>query len=492
MEYEAVIGLEVHVQLKTRTKMFTRAPYRYGAPPNTLTDPVVLALPGVLPVLNKEAIRQVVRMGRLFGCAIARRCKWDRKNYFYPDLPKNYQLSQYDRPLCERGEVEIELPGPARNIMGEHKVVRLTRIHLEEDPAKLTHGTGETQIDYNRCGVPLAEIVSEPDLRSSEECVAFLNALRMNLANAGISDCDMEKGQLRCDANVSIRPAGSEELNTRTEMKNLNSVSAVKAAVEFEVRRQRRVVSGGGLVVQETRRYDMEEGTSTVLRTKEEAHDYRYFPDPDLMPVELDETFLVAAAGGLPETVFARQRRFFEEYGLPYSVTSVLCPQRELADYFEEAAALHDNPKAIANLVANDLLRELGAAGAEGAGALPIGECPVKPVDLAGLVKITDAGTISKQAAREVLSGMFRTGKSPAVIVEEKGLAQTSDTGELEGHCREAIANNPKAVEQFLGGKEKALNAVKGQVMKATRGQANPQVVDALIRKLIGGEDAGS
>ncbi|MGF1448811.1 MAG: Asp-tRNA(Asn)/Glu-tRNA(Gln) amidotransferase subunit GatB [Opitutales bacterium] len=485
MQYEAVIGLEVHVQVKTRSKMFTRAPYAFGQAPNTLTNPVVMGLPGALPVLNEEAIRQVARMGLLYGCQIAERCKWDRKNYFYPDSPKNYQISQYDQPLCIGGEVEIELPGASRNVMGTHRMVKLTRIHLEEDVGKLTHFPNDSLVDYNRAGAALAEMVTEPDLHNSDEVVAFLNALRVDLFNAGISDCDMEKGQLRCDANISVRPAGSDVLNTRTEMKNLNSVSAVKASVDYEIKRQIRVCEEGGKVTQETRRWNPETGHTSSLRGKEEAHDYRYFPDPDLMPVQLPRQTVDALRAVLPERLFDCQRRFFEQYALPYTVTSVLCPNRELVHFFEAAVRAHDSPQAIANWMTNDLLRELSASAAEGEGMLPLERCPIRPEQLAGLVALIDAGALSKQIAKEVFVEMFQTGQDAAAIVEAKGLKQTSDAGELEQHCREAIEANAKAADEFRAGKEKAINALKGKVMKATRGQANPEVVDATLRRLL-------
>lgn len=487
MEYEAVIGLEVHVQLKTRSKMFTRVAYRYGEEPNTLTDPVVLGLPGTLPVLNRAAIEQTLRFGLLYGCRIPEVAKWDRKNYFYPDNPKNYQISQYDQPLCVGGEVEIELPGPARNIMGEHKVIRLTRAHLEEDVGKLTHGEGDSLVDFNRAGVPLLEIVSEPDLRSPEECVAFLNALRQTLTNAGISDCDMEKGQLRCDANVSVRPVGSTVLNTRTEMKNLNSVTQVRNAVEYEIRRQIEVTRAGGTIRQETRRWNVETGVTTTLRSKEQAHDYRYFPDPDLMPVRISREMLEGLRVGLPELPLEMQRRFFRQYDLPYTLTSVLCPDAKLARYFEAAAAAYPaRPQAIANWVANDLLRELAGAGGVGEGAWPLERSPVRPEQIAALVKLVDGGAISSQTAKEVFIEMFRSGQDPEAIVDAKGWRQSSDTRQIEAFCAEAIAANPKAVEQFRGGKEGAINPLKGFVMKLSQGKANPAVVDAALRKLLG------
>ncbi len=485
MEFEAVIGLEVHVQLKTQSKMFTRAPYRYGEPPNTLVDPVVMGLPGVLPVMNEEAIRKSIKVGLMFGCKIANICKWDRKNYFYPDNPKNYQISQYDQPICLDGAVEIEMPGSSRNVMGEHRFVHLTRIHLEEDVGKLMHYGTDSVVDYNRAGTPLIEIVTEPDLHSAEEVFAYLTSLRTHMVYAGISDCDMEKGQLRCDANVSVRPKGSEKLGTKVEIKNMNSISGVRNGVEYEIKRQIAAIQRGERIVQETRRWNAEQGITTSMRSKEQAHDYRYFPDPDLMPVNISKTMLSEIGSEVPELPFDKQRRFMERYELPYTVTSVICPDKGLSDYFEAAIKLHDNPKAIANYVANDLLRELSAAGAHGEGALPLDQCKVKPEHIAGLVKLVDANTISKQIAKDVFMEMFKTGDAPEAIVDRKGLKTTSDTGELEAICAGVIAGNPKAVEQFKGGKDNAINALKGGVMKETKGQANPQVVDQVLRKLL-------
>ncbi|MFU8847210.1 MAG: Asp-tRNA(Asn)/Glu-tRNA(Gln) amidotransferase subunit GatB [Opitutales bacterium] len=488
MNYEATIGLEIHVQIKTRTKMFTAAPYEYGAAPNTLTDAVVLGLPGTLPVLNHAAIDKCAQLGLMLGCEIAEVCKWDRKNYFYPDSPKNYQLTQNDQPLCLGGEIEIELADAARNAAGEHRWVKLNRIHLEEDPGKLTHEAFDTLIDFNRAGVPLAEIVTEPDMSSSAEAVAFLNALRNLIIYAGISDCDMEKGQLRCDANVSLKPKGSDKLGTRTEMKNLNSISNVKAAIEYEIERQREILEEGGSIIQETRRWDVEQGVSFSLRSKEEAHDYRYFPDPDLMPVELDRARIEALRAELPERPFDKQRRFEKEYNLPYTVTTVLCPNRELSEFFEAALATHHSPKLIANYVANDLLRELAAGSEHGEQNLKVSACQLTPAHIGTLAKIIDEGVISKQIAKEVFTEMFATGEMPDAIVEKKGLKQSNDSGEIEALCREAIAGNEKAVQQYKDGNEKAINALKGPVMKATKGKANPAMLDELLKKLI---DAG-
>jgi aspartyl-tRNA(Asn)/glutamyl-tRNA(Gln) amidotransferase subunit B len=335
MKYEAVIGLEVHVQIKTHSKMFTRVAAGYGHPANTLTDPVVLALPGVLPVMNKAALDAIIKAGLLLGCDIAPVCKWDRKNYFYPDSPKNYQISQFDQPICLNGAVEIELPGPARNIQGEHKKIELTRIHLEEDVGKLNHETYDSLVDYNRAGTPLMEIVSEPVIKSAEEAYAYLTSLRATMIYGGISDCDMEKGQLRCDANISIRPVGETKLGTKVELKNLNSISYVRDGIAHEIKRQIAVVESGGTIVQETRDYDGMTGTSQSLRSKEMAHDYRYFPDPDLMPVKVDDAWKARIRDGCPELPFAKQERFFSQYSLPYTLTSVLVWDRPLADYFE-------------------------------------------------------------------------------------------------------------------------------------------------------------
>ncbi len=484
-EYEAVIGLEAHVQLKTASKMFTRAPFRYGEPPNTLTDPVVLGMPGTLPVLNKTAVAKAIQVGLIFGCDIAGTSKWDRKSYWYPDMPKNYQISQYDQPLCRGGEVEIELPGPSRNVMGEHKKIRLNRIHLEEDVGKLTHFGNGSLIDFNRAGAPLLEIVTEPDIHTAEEAYAFLTGLRMAIVNAGLSDCDMEKGQMRCDANVSVRPAGETRLGTKVELKNMNTITGVRNGLGYEINRQIRLCREGraGEIVQETRRWDGGRGMTAAMRVKEESHDYRYFPDPDLMPVKITPEWLEELKAQLPEAPFGRQRRYFKQYGLPYTITSVLCPDRELCGYFEKAAAAHDNPRAIANYIANDLLRELAAAGTEG--PLPLAECKIQPAQLAALVKLTDDGVLSKNAAQEVFIESFKTGEHPETVVDRKGLKQTSDTGEIEQLCREAIAGNAKAAAQFKAGQEKAINALKGPVMKATKGKANPEIVDGILRKLL-------
>ncbi len=479
MKYEAVIGLEVHVQLRTRSKMFTRVAAGYGQPENTLTDPVVLALPGALPVMNKEALDKIIKTGLLLGCKIAPVCKWDRKNYFYPDSPKNYQISQYDQPICIGGSVEIELPGPSRNVMGEHKHIPLTRIHLEEDVGKLNHGAVESLVDYNRAGTPLMEIVTDPAMHNADEAFAFLTALKTIIIQGDISDCDMEKGQMRCDANISIRPVGDPNLGTKVELKNLNSISYVRDGIAHEVRRQIAVTENGGKIVQETRDYDGEAGTSQSLRSKEMAHDYRYFPDPDLMPVKVDDAWKARIQATLPERHFDKQRRFFETYQLPYTITSVLVPDRPLSDFFEETAKVCDKPQAAGNWIANDLLRELAAA------QLAVGESKVRPAHIGSLVKLVESGVISSTIAKEVFVTMFQSGESPDAIVDRQGLKQSTDTGALEKWVADAIAANPKAAEAFKGGNEKSLNAIKGAVMKASAGKANPKLVDEIVRKQI-------
>ncbi|HEY3755951.1 MAG TPA: Asp-tRNA(Asn)/Glu-tRNA(Gln) amidotransferase subunit GatB [Opitutaceae bacterium] len=477
--YEAVIGLEVHVQVKTASKMFSRSATGYGAPVNSLTDPVVLALPGVLPVLNRAAIELTVKAGLLLGCRIAPRCKWDRKNYFYPDSPKNYQISQYDQPLCLGGSVEIELPGSARNVMGEHKSIPLTRIHLEEDVGKLNHGSFDSLIDYNRAGTPLMEIVSEPALQTADEAFAYLTALKTIMVYGGISDCDMEKGQLRCDANVSIRPVGDPNLGTKVELKNLNSISFVRDGIAHEIKRQIGVVTAGGTIVQETRDYDGQTGQSQSLRSKEQAHDYRYFPDPDLMPVEVDAAWKARIQATCPELPFDKQRRFQSEYGIPYTLTSVLVPDRALSDFFEEAAKAGAKAQAVGNWIANDLLRELGAAKRD------LAHSKIRPAHIAGLVKLIDADTLTQQTAREVFAEMFASGETPDAVVARKGLRADQPPAELEQWCRDAIAADARSLADFKSGKDSAINAFKGPVMKAAKGRANPKLVDETLRRIL-------
>ena len=483
--YEPVIGLEVHVQLKTAAKVFAGVGQGFGSPPNTLTDPVVLALPGALPVLNEAAVHQAIKVGLIFDSEIPARCKWDRKNYFYPDSPKNYQISQFDEPICVGGRVEIELASPSRNLAGEHKFIELTRAHLEEDVGKLTHGDADSLVDYNRAGTPLLEIVTEPVLRSPDEAVALLNSIRMHLVAAGVSDCDMEKGQMRCDANVSVRPAGSDVLNPRAEMKNLNSISGVKNALAYEIRRQTRVYEKGGMGVQETRRWDADAGLTTSMRSKEEAMDYRYFPDPDLLPVEIGAELRESLRAELPERVFDQQRRYEAELGLPYTVTSVICYDAELAEFFAAAMTVYDqNPKALANYIANELQRERAAW--EGDGLLPLAEVMLTPTLLAELVRQIDAGKLTKHAAREVFPVLFKEGGDPVAIAQARGLLVETDTGAIEQIIRNAIAANPTPAAEFRAGNKKALNGYMGPIMKAAKGKGDPKTVRDLLVKLVG------
>lgn len=483
MQYEPVIGLEVHVQLKTASKMFTSVPYRFGAEPNTLIDPVVLALPGTLPVLNREAIRRTILVGMLLESKIPQVCKWDRKNYFYPDSPKNYQLSQYDQPLCEGGKLEIALDGASRNEPGPRRRVSITRVHLEEDVGKLTHGAEDSMVDYNRAGAALIEIVTEPDLYSADEAFAFLTALRRLMIYAGISDCDMEKGQLRCDANISIRPVGQTSLGTKVELKNLNSISGVRDGIAYEIRRQVRALETGAAIRQETRRWDADQKLTSPMRGKEEEHDYRYFPDPDLMPIHISDDWKARIAEDMPERPLEKLDRFIESLGLSFYAATELVADRGLADFFEEILMHYRGEVAnAANLVINDVLRAVGAG--EG-NRFERATFPISAENLAGLLAMVDSGKLSKAMAREVFDGMLESGQTAEAEAGARGLQQSSDAGEIENLCREAIAANPKAVSQYREGNEKAINAVKGFVMKATQGKANPQVVSEVLEKLL-------
>lgn len=480
MEYEAVIGLEVHVQLKTKAKLFTSVPYAYGAEPNTLVNEVVLGLPGTLPVANKGAIIKAVQAGLIFGCEIANKSKFDRKNYFYPDASKNYQISQYDQPLCKGGFVEIELAGPARNIQGQHRKVQLNRIHVEEDVGKLTHFNDDSLVDFNRAGVPLIEIVSEPDLFSAEEVFAYLKSLIMHLQYADISDCDMEKGQMRCDANISVRPKGTTTLGTKVELKNLNSISGVCSGVNFEIKRQINAIAGGETICQETRRWDAENNISTSMRSKEDAHDYRYFPDPDLRPICLSDAFIENIKNDLPELPFHKQIRYQQTLNLPYTITSVICPNKQLSDFFEQTISIYNkNPLSAANWIANDLLRELGQKN------ISIQDVKITPNLLAELIKLIDDNVLSKQNAKDVFLKTLETGESPKKIVKDEGLEICLDLNELKTICQSVINQFPKAVEEFLSGKEKAINVLKGQVMKQLAGKIPATEVDNMLSSLL-------
>jgi aspartyl-tRNA(Asn)/glutamyl-tRNA(Gln) amidotransferase subunit B len=483
MEYEAVIGLETHVQLKTKSKMWCGCANAFGSEPNTNVCPVCLGLPGVLPVPNEEAIVKTILTGEMLECQIATRCKFDRKNYFYPDMPKNYQISQYDEPLCLGGAVKLDLLAYPKDVQKEpttvaDKPVRLTRIHLEEDVAKSFHfDDGSSGIDFNRAGTPLMEIVSEADMSTAEEAFAYLSALKQILVYGGVSDADMEKGQMRCDVNVSIRPRGQKEYGTKCELKNLNSISGVRRALKYEIARQIEIVSNGGTIEQQTRRWDDVAGETTLMRTKEKAHDYRYFPDPDIQPVRTDQGLYDEAKSRLPELPSAKKLRLADQYGVSVYQAGVLASDAALADYFERATKLHpQHGPAVANLLLNDFL-----ATATGENPLP----SLEPHYFGELADLTATGQINSKQAKEVFAQMFLTGKAPAALVKELGLAQVSDTAALEAFCDQAIAANPKSVADFKAGKLNAVNALKGQVMKLSKGTANPTLVgDILVRKL--------
>ena len=481
-EYVATIGLEVHAQLKTKSKMFCGCKVEYGAEPNTHTCPTCLGLPGALPVMNGEALRLTARAGPMLGCNIPEVCKFDRKNYYYPDMPKNYQISQYDQPLCLGGGVplhETAYPKDAqKTIATPGKTIRLTRIHLEEDVAKSFHLESASGIDFNRAGTPLMEIVSEADIASPEEAFAYLTALRQILVYGDISDADMEKGQMRCDVNVSVRPVGQKEYGTKIELKNLNTISGVRRALAFEIQRQIELVSKGVKLDQETRRWDDDRGETTLMRIKESAHDYRYFPDPDLLPVRTAK-LVESAKVGMPELPQAKRDRFVADFGISEYDASVLADDAALADYFEKAAKGSPKPKSVANWIINDLLSALSTA------SLDLAECPIQAAYIGELTALIESGSISGRQGKEVFAEMMVSGKQPAVIVEEKGLKQVSDTGAIEAFCDEVIAANPASVADYKSGKEAALNFLKGQVMKLSKGKANPALAGEILAKKL-------
>ena len=472
MEYEAVIGLETHVQLKTHTKMWCGCANEYGSEPNTNVCPVCLGLPGALPVPNAEALRKTALTGFLLNCDVPSYAKWDRKNYFYPDNPKNYQLTQLDFPSTVSGYVEFEFGG-------EVGKVRINRAHLEEDVGKSFHFTDFSGVDFNRAGVPLLEIVTEPDISSPDMAYEYLNGLKCILEYGGVSDCDMEKGQVRCDVNISVRQKGDTELGEKVEIKNMNSFSGVRRAARYEIDRQMEVIESGGELVQETRRWDDDAGITDSMRTKEDAHDYRYFPDPDLMPHRPSEEWLTAVREEVVELPLARKRRFMTSFQLPESDAEVLVADARLGNYFEEVSEGVENPKLVANWVINNLRAKLVETG------ISIADLKFSSTAIAELVGLVEGGQISSNMAQEIFADMFETGKDPKVIVEEKGLSQMSESGELEAFCRDAIEANPGPVDDFRKGKETALNFLKGQVMKASRGKANPQMVGDLLVKIL-------
>jgi aspartyl-tRNA(Asn)/glutamyl-tRNA(Gln) amidotransferase subunit B len=492
MNYIVTIGLEVHVQLKTRSKMFCACPVEFGAAPNTHTCPVCLGLPGALPVMNHEALRMTVLTGLMLDCDIAPICKFDRKNYFYPDMPKNYQISQYDMPLCANGSVplhDLAYPKDAqKNIATPDKEVHLVRIHLEEDVAKSFHFESSTGIDFNRAGTPLMEIVTQPDINSPEEAFAFLTALKQILIYGAVSDADMEKGQLRCDCNVSVRPEKQAELGAKIEIKNMNSISGVRRALAFEIQRQSEALERGEKLEQETRGWDDAAGETFLMRTKESAHDYRYFPDPDLVPVK-SEVLLADARSRVPELPKAKRARFVEQYQVTPYDAGVLADDIGRSGYFDatvrvtgvEGKAGYGSPKVVANWILNDLQNALNKAGKT------IEESPVQPEQLAELIEFVDSGKISGKQAKEVFAEMFATGKAPATIVKEKGIEQLSDTGAIEKFCDEVIAANPKPAADFKAGNAASLNFLKGQVMKLSKGKANPQLAGEILERKLKG-----
>ena len=471
-KYEVVIGLEVHSELSTKTKIFCSCPTEFGGEPNTHCCPICTGMPGVLPVLNKKVVEYAVKAGLAMNCTISQFSKQDRKNYFYPDLPKAYQVSQFDLPLCRNGYVEIE-------VGGTRKKIGITRIHIEEDAGKLIHdewGTG-TLVDYNRCGVPLIEIVSEPDMRSPEEARAFVESVKAILEYLDVCDCKMQEGSLRADVNLSVRPVGSTTFGTRTEMKNLNSFRSIQRAAESEAQRQIREIEDGGTITQDTRRWDDAKGYSYAMRSKEEAHDYRYFPEPDLVPVVVDEEWLSRIKESLPELPAARRERYVTEFGLPEYDAGLLTSSIRLAEFFEDAVKSSSNAKAVSNWIMGDVMRILKER------ELEADNIPFPGNYLAQLVTLLDKGTISGTIARKVLEKMFESGKEPGLIVKEEGLEVVSDEDALSAIVRKILNANPQSVADYKGGKEKAFGFLVGQTMREMKGKADPQTINRLLRE---------
>jgi len=472
MIYEVVIGVEVHAQLRTKTKMFCGCGTTFGRSPNSQTCPVCLGLPGTLPVINRAAVEMAVRAGLALNCTIGANNQFDRKNYFYPDLPKGYQISQYESPICEHGWIEIAVGDSTKR-------VKIRRAHLEEDAGKNVHetGTSGSRVDLNRAGTPLLEIVTEPDMRSADEVVAYLKGLRDILMYLDVCDGNMDEGSFRCEPNLSLRPLGQKEFGTKVELKNINSFKFVKDAIEYEIKRQTKVLSEGGKIYQETRLWNLERGETAVMRSKEEAHDYRYFPDPDLVPLKLDKEWIEGFRGSVPELPAARVSRLVRDYGLPEYDAGVLTVSKGIADYFEACVALFNQPKTISNWVMGELTRELNISGTD------ITASPVTPERLVDLLQLVEKGTISLKVAREIFPELYRSGKQPEQIVQEKGLTQVSDEGALDKIIDEVLTKNPSQVAQFKEGKQQVLGFLVGQVMKASGGKANPGKVNELLKK---------
>ena len=473
MKYETVVGLEVHVELSTNTKIFCSCANAFGGEPNTHACPICTGMPGVLPVMNEKVVEYAAKAGLALDCEIANFSKMDRKGYYYPDLPKAYQISQFDLPICNHGKVTI-------NTGGIEKDIRILRIHMEEDAGKLTHdGTSGSKVDYNRCGVPLIEIVTEPDMRSADEAKDFLDKLKSIIEYVGVSDCKMEEGSLRCDVNVSVRPVGQEELGTRCEMKNVNSFSSAYKSIIYEAKRQIELIEDGETVIQQTRRWDDEKGKTFAMRGKEEAHDYRYFPDPDLVPVVLTDQQINEYKNAIPELPEAKRNRYVADLGLSEYDASVLTSSKYIADYFETALKSYEYPKKLANWVMGDLLSILKEEGTL------IEDLDSDPMLMAQAMKLVDDGVINVTVGKSVFADAYKSGNSPSQIVEEKGLKQISDTGALEKMVKEIVAANPKPVADYKAGNKKALTFFVGQMMKATKGKANPKVVNELVIKEI-------
>ncbi len=474
-DYQPVIGLEVHAQLLTRSKIFCGCSTQFGAPPNHNTCPVCLGMPGVLPVLNKRVVEFAIRAGLALGCSIRKTSVWSRKNYFYPDLPKGYQITQYDQPICEGGKLTIDGGGSEREI-------RIRRIHMEEDAGKSVHDAagGESLVDLNRAGVPLLEIVSEPDIRSSEEAAEYLKTLRDVLVYLGINDGNMEEGSLRCDANVSVKRKSATELGQRTELKNMNSFRFVRQAIDYEISRQIDVLESGGKVVQETRLWDTQRNETRPMRSKEDAHDYRYFPEPDLPPLHVDDALIDQIRGSLPELPKAKMSRFRSQYGLSSYDVKILCADRPMADFFEACAQQYKDYKKLSNWFLGELLRLLKEQGGS------ISALKLQPSQLAALLGSVDRGDISANAGKEVLGEMFLTGKDPSSIIAERGLVQVSDSSLIEAAVDEVIAKNPGEVEKYRAGKTQVFGFFVGQAMRAMEGKGNPALINQLLKKKLG------
>ncbi|KAF0119978.1 MAG: aspartyl-tRNA(Asn)/glutamyl-tRNA (Gln) amidotransferase subunit B [bacterium] len=476
MEFEAIIGLEVHAQLLTKSKIFCSCSTAFGAEPNSHTCPVCLGMPGVLPVLNKKVVDLALKVALAIHCKIARYSRFARKNYFYPDLPKGYQISQYELALAEHGYIEI-IAG------GKPKIIGITRVHMEEDAGKLLHDEGGdvsySYVDLNRTGVPLIEIVSEPDVRTPEEASEYLKNLRGILQYLDVCDGNMEEGSFRCDANVSLRPMGQDGFGTKTELKNMNSFKNVQKALEYEIKRQTNILDGGDKVIQETRLWDAAKGVTLSMRGKEDAHDYRYFPDPDLVPLAVDDKWIEETKKSLPELPDEKRGRFVKEYQIPEYDAQVITTSKSLANYYEECVRLYPNPKVISNWVMVELLRRLKTDDRE------IEECPVSPKLLARMLEMIDEGTISGKIAKTVFEDMYLTGEAPEKIVEKKGLLQVTDQEELVEAVEKVLAENPKEVENYKKGKAKLFGFFVGQVMKETKGKANPNLVNEILRKML-------